>query len=126
MNKLSENNNIPFSQMKSISRNDFIGHNNSFIYILTSNKYEPENIYKIGYSYDVTKRVKEINYTVNDIDDKFFCVFYLYFPNSLIKRVERTIHKIFASNLHEWELFKGDLKEFIHVICCLHDFIYLS
>ena len=126
MNIPTDSLSLSLNIIRSISRNDFRGHNNSFIYILTTNKYETEKIYKIGYSYDVAKRVKEINYTVNDEDDRFYCVLYLYFPNCLINRVEKTHHKLFRCYKTEWELFQGDLNEFIRVICCLYDLIFLT
>ena len=112
--------------MKKLTHSDFIGHYNSYIYILTSQEFESKNILKIGYCCDIQRRVNQLNYEIPYEENKFYIVYSKYFEGCIIKRVEAAIHRLLKNFRHEWELYSGELDYFIHVICCLHDFIYLG
>ena len=112
--------------MKNLNQSDFIGYYNSYIYILTSNELESKNIFKIGYSSDVQRRVNQLNCDYQTEATKFYIVYSKYFEGCIIKRVEAAIHRLLKNFRHEWELYSEELDYFIHVICCLHDFIYLG
>ena len=54
---------------------DFVGHNNSYIYILTSQELESNKVYKIGFSSDVQKRLSQLNCEHRTDESKLYIVY---------------------------------------------------
>nr|WIE95434.1 hypothetical protein [Microctonus hyperodae filamentous virus] len=82
-----------------------------FIYLATSDKYKKDNIYKIGYAKNVSKRVSALNVSrCSDLLTVYVCC-----PVKNARLTERALHLHFKSKLVRGEFYCLDSKDIQYV-----------